>query len=674
MKKGVIFLIASAVALDVFSQGEVINPTRRVPWWTVGNDLTNDPAIPVVYGTSTIGTTEHFAGTLDAQDFVLGTNTIERLRIKQTTGLVGIGTAAPASRLDLSGDIALREGTAIAVSTGSNAITLTGEFSHYRLTGAAGAFAINTIANGNNGQVVTLINATSQVMTVNNNNAANGILTGVGANMVSSSASNNSVTLIYNATLARWVVTSSTGMSSTDAWKITGNTGLTNPAIPVTYGTSLLAATENWIGHTDARDFVVGTNNIERFRIMQSTGRVGIGTAAPSKLLDVYSGTLDAIYGHSNNVGAYVGYETNFSFGVPAQAINGAGIFATNPTAGYTSVYAQSTGAATVAANINYSDVWMATYNYVQNGSAVYNPSVSYNQLNVTNTALGGTHIGIRGWSDRGTVAGNPGYTVGIQGITNGQNQDGIAIQGVAFTNGNVRVGGYFEGLSYPGVSQAYAYVGGTINAGVTLRKIVGTGSVSEIVPTPNHGRVTLTCPESPEYWYTDYGTVEMVSGKAHVELDPILADIIFVDKDNPLRVFCTPVNMPQFNGITVMNQTEKGFDLIELNGGKHSGRLDYNLVAKPKTNFGEGRFPQAPGPSYLKADKEPAAAKAANNPADGRKVFRWPSDYETYGYNPEDLVGIGDIIPSGPQAGKIKLGNGQYGTSVPAEKPKGGN
>lgn len=34
--------------------------------------------------------------------------------------------------------------------------------------------------------------------------------------------------------------------------------------------------------------------------------------------------------------------------------------------------------------------------------------------------------------------------------------------------------------------------------------KITGTGAVAEIIPTANHGRVSLMCPESPEYWYQD--------------------------------------------------------------------------------------------------------------------------------------------------------------------------
>ena len=439
--------------------------------------------------------------------------------------------------------------------------------------------------------------------------------------------------------------------------------------------------TLDWIGISSAVNgdhdwYEVGTttapNAITDDMFHTGNAVIGNSTIIANTQFEVSSGTAkDAVFGHSNNVGGVLGKEANFSFGTPTQSLFGAGVYANNPTAGYTSIFAQSTGAATVAANISFSDVWMASYNYVQNNSATINPSVNYNQLNVTNNTLGGTQIAVRGFNSRGTTASNPGYSVGVQGIGDAQNQDSMGVQGLAFSNSTIRVGGYFEGLSYTGVSNAYAYVGGTINSGVTARKIIGTGSVSEIIPTENHGRITLTCPESPEYWYQDYGTVEMINGKATIVLDKILADIIVVDDEYPLRVICTPVGMPYFNGITIMSQTQNSVEILELNGGNHSGKLQYQLVAKPKTNFGEGRFPQAPGPGYLKADKEPLTAKAQNQPADGRKIFNWPTDHVVYKYNPEDFVAVGDVIPAGPNAGKVKLGEGKYAEGIPAEKPK---
>lgn len=70
-------------------------------------------------------------------------------------------------------------------------------------------------------------------------------------------------------------------------WALLGNSGTNDPATPATYGTSAFTATENWLGTTDANDLTFGTNSIERMRIKQTTGNVGIGIAAPTSLLHV---------------------------------------------------------------------------------------------------------------------------------------------------------------------------------------------------------------------------------------------------------------------------------------------------------------------------------------------------------------------------------------------------
>ncbi len=439
-----------------------------------------------------------------------------------------------------------------------------------------------------------------------------------------------------------------------NAWELLGNAGT--------------VATTNFIGTTDAVDFVGRTNNIERFRVT-SAGRMGIAVTNPTtSTLEVASTTGEAIWGHSPNVGGYLGRETNITFGTPVQTLAGAGVYAGNPASGYTSTYAQSTGAADVAANINFSTVWMANYNYVQNGSATFNPSASYNQLNVTNASLAGFQSAVTGFVDRGTVAGNPGYSVGGNFTASAQNQDALAVVGTTFSNGGTSAGGYFSGNNYAGTSIAYAYVGG--NVGGVARKIIGTGSVSEVIPTENHGRITLTAPESPEYWYQDYGSVTLVNGKAHVDLDPILADIIVVNEEYPIRAFFTPVDLLEFNGVAMVNKTATGFDLVEINGGTHSGTLDYQLVVKPKTNYGEGRFPQAPGPAPLKAEDEPKQAKAANQ-INAENIYHWPADHDVYKYDPSDLYQVGSFIPSGKHAGKFKVAEGVFMDQIPAQQPK---
>ena len=136
---------------------------------------------------------------------------------------VGVGTSSPSSKLDVNGDLSLREGTPLTVSTGSNAITLpSGKNSVYRLTGAAGSFTINSLTAGNDGSLLTLINTTGQIMTIAN---SSNIQTNTGADIVATGAV-SAVTLIYNTSLAKWLVTASQGFSSGTV----GPTGLTGSA------------------------------------------------------------------------------------------------------------------------------------------------------------------------------------------------------------------------------------------------------------------------------------------------------------------------------------------------------------------------------------------------------------------------------------------------------------
>lgn len=485
-------------------------------------------------------------------------------------------------------------------------------------------------------------------------------LAGVGTRMVGADA-NGTLIIVPAGTNGQVLTQTGTGPAwqPITAWLTTGNAG-TNAAA-------------NFMGSTDNVDVAFRTNNIETFR-MTNGQRLLVGTptlgAPGTQKMEINAATGDALFAHSPNVGGWLGYETNFTVGT-AGTLQGSGIWASNPAAGYTSSFAQSSGSATVAANINFSSVWIASYNLVDNASATFNPPGLYAQLNNTNTTMGSGAFknAIRGYSNRGTTAGNPGYTVGVEGTANSQNEDAIGVMGRSFCSSGFTIGGYFEGNNYAGTNAGYAYVGGNDGFGAT--KITGSGAVAEIVPTPNHGRVKLFCPESPEYWYQDYGTVKLVNGRAHVDLDPILAEIIVVDQDNPIRVFATPVNMLNFEGVALVNLTPTGFDLVELNGATHTGTVDYQLVAKPKTNFGQGRFPQGRGPAWVKPDMEPVAAKAANQP---KNIFYWPADHEQYGYNPEDMVGIGEIIPAGPNAGKYKLGNGKYSETMPLDKRQLGN
>ena len=363
-----------------------------------------------------------------------------------------------------------------------------------------------------------------------------------------------------------------------------------------------------------------------------------------------------AVQGFSDVAGqqqyGYLGYNGPITVG--ASTIGGASVYGFTDDPNSTAVYGRTQTNATVAAVLGYSSIWIPGYFYGDDASAAFatRPGV-YAQMN-TSVSKTGLHSAVRGFSVY-NGGGNPGTVVGGNFVAVGSNvgapstEDALGVYAFAAgpATGNPPLAGYAAGLNttsggYFQANGQWAYV--SIN-GATNRKIQGTGTVNEIISTPTHGRITLTAPESPEYWYTDYGTVNLVNGFAHVDLDPILKDIIFADAQNPLKVF-PQVNIPSSNGVIVTNKTATGFDLVEVNGGTHSGEVDYQIVAKPKTNYGEGRFSQAPGPIWLRHGAEPDAAKAANQ-LDATKIFHWPNDWDVYGYNPADYMSKDGYLPA---------------------------
>ncbi len=383
---------------------------------------------------------------------------------------------------------------------------------------------------------------------------------------------------------------------------------------------------------------------------------------------DAAAPTTVAVEGFSDVTGnqtyGYLGYNGAFTFGVAPQSpqtISGMAVYGVVDDPTRASVFARTTANASVAAQIDYSNVWIGSYNYIDDISAAYaaRPS-TYAQLNNA-VSHGFTNYPANRAIEIYNGGGNPGYGIGADGEAWTAAMDGEGVYGYYNgTGGTRRAGGYF--FSTDGVFTNNTAVAEEL----TNSKVTGVGVVAEIIPTPTHGRVRMTCSESPEYWYNDYGTVQLLNGHSHVNLDPILADIIIVDAQNPIKVF-PQANILNCNGLAVLNKSATGFDLVEVSGGTSSGEVDYQIVAKPKTNYGEGRFAYVAGP-LLKYEQDPPSAKAANQ-VDWSNIYRWPADWDVYGYDVEAHTGIGDVILGGSHGGKIKLGDGKYGDGLPSDK-----
>ena len=117
-----------------------------------------------------------------------------------------------------------------------------------------------------------------------------------------------------------------------------------------------------------------------------------------------------------------------------------------------------------------------------------------------------------------------------------------------------------------------------------THYKIQGDGLVSTVMGT-KAGKKTLVCPESPEAWIEDYGSGTIASGVCHVDLDPLFLDCVTVDKEQPLKVLVT-LTSPITNQFYVKKGLT-GFDLVVVGEGAEAGEgtFDYKVVGKWKDN-----------------------------------------------------------------------------------------
>ncbi|MDP4199651.1 MAG: hypothetical protein Q8922_03510 [Bacteroidota bacterium] len=131
-------------------------------------------------------------------------------------GNAGINTTAPATYMDVSGDASIRYSSYSASNGVNNDINI-GTSSFVRLTGPTADFSVTGVAGGVDGKVLILFNPTNQLFTISNENtgsvAADRIWTfnSTGDIVVDGKGA---VKMIYSAPDSRWIVLSSTTVST----------------------------------------------------------------------------------------------------------------------------------------------------------------------------------------------------------------------------------------------------------------------------------------------------------------------------------------------------------------------------------------------------------------------------------------------------------------------------
>lgn len=154
----------------------------------------------------------------------------------------------------------------------------------------------------------------------------------------------------------------------------------------------------------------------------------------------------------------------------------------------------------------------------------------------------------------------------GVLGVASTNNTSGAGIYGVGMQSINPNSGsysGYFTG-------GAGVYINGNYTA---------TGTKSAIVSINNGSEYRkLYCEEATEVWFTHYGSSHLVKGKAVVMIDPVFANTVTIDSQNPIKVF---IQMSGESKPVYVKKDVLSFEVIESDGGRSNADFDYRIVAK---------------------------------------------------------------------------------------------
>ncbi len=108
--------------------------------------------------------------------------------------------------------------------------------------------------------------------------------------------------------------------------------------------------------------------------------------------------------------------------------------------------------------------------------------------------------------------------------------------------------------------------------------KIVGSGAVSQIIPTRDYGTRVFFAPEYTEEWLGDSGSGRLDGGRTRIELDPVYLECTTIDDAHPYQVHVTPTSA--CDGVYVIKEAT-GFLVVETGEGRSEATFDWEVRAK---------------------------------------------------------------------------------------------
>jgi hypothetical protein len=249
---------------------------------------------------------------------------------------------------------------------------------------------------------------------------------------------------------------------------------------------------------------------------------------------------------------------------------------------------------------------------------------------------------------------GNSNGTAGVYGQLGGPSVWGIALPSAGVWGDTSQSGHYAGVLGTAGLGYAGYFIS---NGGTTLAlqnydssgsllyaqnvsnsascqidpvaHLTCTGGIGAVVPLNGGKRkVALASIESPENWFEDFGSAQLINGAAVIQLDQDFIQSVNTEKD--YRVFAEPNG--DCKGLYVTNKSANSFEVRELGGGTSNIRFDYRITAI-RRKYETVRFADHtndPGPRKMleqmhkvkpTASSDPASVKPASPAAAGVAV-----------------------------------------------------
>jgi hypothetical protein len=160
----------------------------------------------------------------------------------------------------------------------------------------------------------------------------------------------------------------------------------------------------------------------------------------------------------------------------------------------------------------------------------------------------------------------------------------GLVSYSDVFTNSGVAVYGKNPnltiGVSYGMYCQGNMAVGGTPTPTNTSGTAAGVAILKAASVPTTKGNQLVYCKESPEMWFEDFGFGQLQNGTAHIALENLFLETVFIDATHKMHVVLQ--EQAESKGLYfIVDADHKGFTVKEKKGGNSNISFSYSIMAK---------------------------------------------------------------------------------------------